>query len=83
MWTAVGCDKCNNTGYKGRTGIFEAIRTDKNIEDMVIKNPSERDIKNAAQEQGIMDMRQDGVIKILKGITSLDELGRVIDINED
>lgn len=82
MWTAVGCEKCNHTGYKGRIGIFEAIHMDETIEKIVNENPSEREIAVAAAPQGIYTMKQDGVIKILRGVTSLDELRRVIDLEE-
>lgn len=80
IYEAVGCTECNFTGYKGRTGIYEAIVTNEKVEEVVISNPSEREIGKAAEDQGIPDMLQDGVIKILHGITSLDELGRVIDL---
>lgn len=83
MCVAVGCDACNGTGYKGRTGVYEAVLKDRAIEEAVQKNPSERDIRMASKAQGIPDMRGDGVIKILAGITSLDELGRVIDLTEE
>ncbi len=83
IWTAVGCEKCNNTGYKGRIGVYEAILSDENLEKAVLGNPSEREIKNATREQGIPDMREDGVMKVLSGITSLDELQRVVDLEED
>lgn len=82
MFSAVGCDKCNKTGYKGRVGIYEAILSDKKIEDAVEMNPSEREIWLAAQGQGILTMKQDGVLKILSGITSLDELRRVISLTD-
>ncbi|OHA17363.1 MAG: hypothetical protein A3C79_02850 [Candidatus Taylorbacteria bacterium RIFCSPHIGHO2_02_FULL_45_28] len=82
MFVAMGCDKCNNTGYKGRVGIYEAILSDKKIEDAVEMNPSEREIWIAAQGQGILTMKQDGVLKILSGITSLDELRRVISLTD-
>ncbi len=82
MWTAVGCDKCNHTGYKGRTGVYEAIMTDDKIENAVEMNPSEREIWTAAKGQGLLTMKQDGVIKILQGITSLEELDRVIAITD-
>ncbi len=80
VYGPVGCEKCNFTGYKGRTGIYEAVLIDEKIEEVVINNPSEREISSAAQNQGILTMLQDGVLKILGGITSIDELGRVIDI---
>ena len=75
-----GCEKCHN-GYKGRIGVYEAILTDEKIEQVVIANPSEREIKKAAENQDILDMTQDGVIKVLKGVTSLSELSRVVDVN--
>lgn len=78
----VGCPECNFTGFKGRTGIYEAIITDEKIEEVVQGNPSEREINTASVEQNILNMKQDGVIKILQGITSLDELSRVIDLEE-
>jgi type IV pilus assembly protein PilB len=82
MWVAVGCPKCNKTGYKGRIGIYEAIKIDEKIENAVEANPSEREIIAAAKGQGIMNMEQDGVVKILQGITDLDELKRVVEVQE-
>lgn len=82
VYEAVGCAECNFTGFKGRTGIYEAILTDEPIENVVIKNPSEREINKASENQNILNMKQDGVIKVLQGITSLDELSRVIDLEE-
>ncbi len=81
--TAVGCVKCNNTGYYDRTGIHELILTDASIERIVRENPSEREIKAVAKKQGFLDMRQDGVVKVLKGITSFEELERVVDLAKD
>ncbi|KKR70524.1 MAG: hypothetical protein UU13_C0004G0020 [Candidatus Nomurabacteria bacterium GW2011_GWB1_40_7] len=83
LFSAVGCDKCNLTGYKGRMGIFEAIRTDEAIEKIMPENPSEREIKVVARTQGILSMRQDGVVKMLNGITSIEEVQSVVDLNEE
>ncbi|MFA6554455.1 MAG: ATPase, T2SS/T4P/T4SS family [Candidatus Paceibacterota bacterium] len=82
IWKPVGCDKCNKTGYKGRVGVYEAILSSEKIENAVEKNPSEREIWAAAKEQGILTMRQDGILKILQGITSLEELERVISLQD-
>jgi type IV pilus assembly protein PilB len=82
IFDAVGCQECNFTGFKGRTGIYEAILTDEKIEAIVKENPSEREINKAAEGQGILTMKQDGIIKILQGITSFNELRRVIDLEE-
>jgi type IV pilus assembly protein PilB len=80
IYESVGCPVCNFTGFKGRTGIYEAIMTDEIIEAAVIQNPSEREINKAAEHQNLLNMKQDGVVKILQGITSISELSRVIDL---
>lgn len=82
-YTAVGCDKCNMTGYKGRTGIHEAIIMDEDIENILRENPSEREINRVAKKQNLLNLVQDGVIKILQGITTLDELRRTIDVEKE
>ena len=80
IYTPVGCEACNKTGYKGRVGLYEAILTDDKVENAVELNPSEREIWASAKGQGLLTMKQDGVIRILNGITSLSELERVITI---
>jgi type II secretory ATPase GspE/PulE/Tfp pilus assembly ATPase PilB-like protein len=75
-----GCEQCHGRGYKGRIGIFEAIFMDRAIEEALRSKPSEREIALAARPQGIPTMQEDGVIKILRGMTSLDELQRVVDL---
>lgn len=76
--TAKGCEKCNNTGYAGRIGIFEAIFMDKAVEIAVQSVASESDINEAARPQGNMTIQQDGLVKILNGITTIDEVERVV-----
>ncbi len=83
IWQAVGCKECNNIGYKGRIGIHEGILVDENVEKIVRDNPSEREIKKATRGQNLLDLTQDGVIKVLNGITTLEELRRVIDIERE
>ena len=83
LFSPAGCEKCNMIGYKGRIGIFEAIKTDEAIEKIMPQNPSEREIKKVARAQGILSMRQDGVVKILNGITSLEEVQSVVDLLEE
>ena len=80
LYAAVGCPTCNNTGYSGRIGVYEGILADAEIEEVVGTNPSEREIKEASKQQKIIDMKQDGVLKILDGITTMDELERVVDM---
>ena len=80
LYKAVGCPVCRNTGYKGRLGIFEAIKMDEAVEEAVIRDPREHIILEAAAPQQIPSMLQDGMEKVIAGITSLDELERVIEI---
>jgi len=80
IWRSKGCPKCNNIGYKGRIGIFEAIIVDDKIEQLILQKPSETEIWKEARNQEILNMQQDGILKVLKGITSLDELQRVVEL---
>jgi type II secretory ATPase GspE/PulE/Tfp pilus assembly ATPase PilB-like protein len=75
-----GCAACNMTGFKGRVGIYEAITRSEAIEKAILNNPSEREIWKAAEEQEILTMKQDGVLKVLGKVTSISELERVVDI---
>jgi len=83
LYKGKGCKECNGTGYKGRLGIYEAIVMDDQVAKATIENPNEKEIQIAATSQGILDMRQDGILKIVNGKTTLDELGRVVDLYEE
>ena len=83
IYEAVGCEKCNSTGYKGRVGLYEGIKTDTTIEKLLKENPSEREIRKTAHEQGILTLREYGVVQVLLGKTTLEELERVVDIREE
>ncbi|MDD4990355.1 MAG: GspE/PulE family protein [Candidatus Pacebacteria bacterium] len=69
-----GCQKCNNTGYKGRIGIFEFFLNDDEMEGFIAKSPNIAELKQKAKEKGMATMKQDGIIKVLQGITSLEEV---------
>jgi type IV pilus assembly protein PilB len=75
-----GCATCNGRKFKGRIAIFEAVLADPKIEEVLQINPSEREVKEASMDQGIMDMAQDGVTKIIRGVTSVDEVERVVNL---
>lgn len=73
-----GCPKCNNTGYKGRAGVFEIISVDIDIEKLISKSPSHAEILELIKKKGFVSMYQDGVIKILQKITTFEELDSIV-----
>ncbi|OGG63340.1 hypothetical protein A3C21_03795 [Candidatus Kaiserbacteria bacterium RIFCSPHIGHO2_02_FULL_59_21] len=83
MWAPKGCEACGGLGYKGRIAVVEVILMDKEIEETVRKTSSERDLWHAAKHQHIRRMAQDGAVKVLQGVTSLEELGRVVDLHDE
>ncbi len=76
LWKPVGCVKCNLTGYHGRIGIFEAFTITPPIEELIVNMGTEREIMRAAIEDGMVTMLQDGMIKALRGTTTLEEIWR-------
>ncbi|GDY27724.1 type II secretion system protein GspE [Agarivorans sp. Toyoura001] len=76
VYRPVGCESCNNTGYRGRTGIHELLPVTDDVRDMIHSGSSEQEIENAVRSS-CPSIRQDGVNKVLKGITSLEEVLRV------
>jgi type II secretion system protein E len=77
IYEAVGCDECRGNGYKGRTGIFEILPVTDEIRPMVVAHASASSIKQAALEQGMKTLREDGWDKVLAGVTTIDEILRV------
>ncbi|MCD6528406.1 type II/IV secretion system protein [bacterium] len=77
IWQAKGCRECNNTGYSGRIGVFEVLTMTDELADIILKEPSEAKIAQEAKRQGMVTMRQDGIIKVLDGITTIEEVLRV------
>ena len=74
---AQGCPTCNLTGYKGRIGIFETFLVDDEMEKFILTNPSIVAMRELAIKKGMVLMHQDGLIKVLEGITTIEEIERV------
>ena len=72
-----GCKECNNTGYLGRIGIFEVLLISEKIAKMIIVRSRAQDIAKQAVSEGMITMRQDGILKVLEGITTVEEVLRV------
>ncbi len=73
-----GCGLCNNTGYKGRTGIFELLIPNDNVKVLIMKRASAGDIRNETTRQELKTIREDGLEKIYQGITTIEEVRREI-----
>lgn len=71
-----GCSLCHNTGYKGRTGLFEVMEVSDEIKDLVLAKSHSKEIKKKAIEQGMITLRRSGLAKIREGITSVEEVLR-------
>jgi type IV pilus assembly protein PilB len=78
LFRPVGCNSCGNTGYRGRMAVHEVMVMSEDIERMCVERKSSEDIGRVAQEQGMLTLRQDGILKVLEGRTSIEELFRVI-----
>lgn len=72
-----GCDECNN-GFKGRVGIYEAMTLNSEIEDMAIAKKTANEIKEASIRDGMITMKQDGIIKAIMGLTTIDEVFQAV-----
>lgn len=77
---AQGCEKCSHTGYKGRVVVAEILMVDFEIREMVLNKQSTVDMIQSARHKGMITMREDGMIKVLKGITTLEEVYRATNI---
>ena len=69
-----GCKECNNKAYKGRAAIFEMLEMTDELERIILTDISEEKLRQEAHRQGMATMYQDGILKVLKGITSMEEL---------
>ncbi|HNT01319.1 MAG TPA: type IV-A pilus assembly ATPase PilB [Candidatus Saccharicenans sp.] len=76
IFKAHGCEACNNTGYKGRTALFEVMKISDEIKEMILNRATSREIKRKAIENGMLTLRHSGLIKIKKGVTSVEEVLR-------
>jgi type IV pilus assembly protein PilB len=82
LYKPVGCARCHFTGYKGRLGIFEVLTVSQTIQELILGMGNEMEIMQAALEEGMVTMTQDGILKAVDGITSLEEVWRVTGEND-
>jgi len=79
-YTPVGCDACKQTGYKGRVGLYQVMPISEEINRLILKNGSTMDIAEQAKREGVLDLRQAGLLKVKAGMTSLEEVLSVTNV---
>ena len=72
-----GCPRCNQTGYKGRVGVFQLLAMSENLETLAASKASREELERAAMEEGMRTLWDDGIAKVAAGLTSIEELARV------
>lgn len=77
VWTPKGCERCRNGGYSGRLGIYELLSIDDSMRDFVVKSPNVAEFRRLCMEKGMVTLRADGLVKAVKGATSIEEVLRV------
>jgi type IV pilus assembly protein PilB len=78
LYRAKGCSRCNNTGYKGRVGLYEVMIVSEAIRRLTVERKSADEISRVAAAEGMKTLRDDGIDKVLLGMTSMEEIARVI-----
>jgi type IV pilus assembly protein PilB len=78
LYHPVGCQYCANTGYRGRMGLYEVMPMSEEIERLTVDRASSEAIRAVALEQGMIELRADGLMKAAQGLTSIEEIARVV-----
>ncbi len=76
-YESVGCGRCNQTGYRGRTGLYSVMLMSDGIRDLTIEGAPEGDVAKLAREEGMLTLRENGLLKVREGVTSIQEVARV------
>ena len=82
LYRASGCEHCEYQGYRGRQAIMELLRMDADLDELVARRATNREIKQAALAKGFRTLAEDGLRRVREGSTSLEEVGRVVDLTE-
>ena len=78
LYKAVGCERCGDTGYRGRVGIYEMMVVTEEIREMILRRVSTAEISRAAENAGMVRLREDGMLKAARGMTTLEEVLRTV-----
>jgi type II secretory ATPase GspE/PulE/Tfp pilus assembly ATPase PilB-like protein len=78
VWVPGKCKECNESGYKGRIGVFEVFEISREMEKLILKSPAISEVRDLAIAEGMVTMIQDAYIKLIEGTTSMEEIERVL-----
>jgi type IV pilus assembly protein PilB len=72
-----GCERCRQTGYSGRLGLYELLLLDDQLRDIIARSPNVTEFRRTCIERGMITLRQDGLVKVGSGLTTVEEVMRV------
>jgi type II secretory ATPase GspE/PulE/Tfp pilus assembly ATPase PilB-like protein len=82
LFEAVGCEACEQQGYLGRTALMEVVRFDADLDDLVARRATLRELRGLTAQKGSRTLAQDAIRRVLDGTTSLNEIARTIDMTQ-
>ena len=82
IYTAAGCDECDHQGYKGRTSVIEILKINSDMDELISRRASMREMINKAKESGFLPIADDACRRVIEGATSLEEISRVVDLTD-
>jgi general secretion pathway protein E/type IV pilus assembly protein PilB len=82
IYRSVGCQQCSFQGYKGRVAIMELFKIDQEIDELIARRATGRELKMAARRTGFRSLAEDAISRVLTGLTSLEDISRVVDLTD-
>ena len=82
LYAATGCPQCDNQGYQGRLALTEVFRTDPDVDALIARGATPGELAEAAASKGYRTLSDDGIRRVLEGITTLEEVSRVVDLTD-
>ena len=76
-WEPVGCSRCNGIGYRGRIGLYSVMTMSERLKELTVGGAPQAEIARVAREEGMLTLREDGLLKVREGVTSIEEVARV------
>jgi len=78
LWRGKGCQACYDSGYKGRTAIYELLELEEGLQSLTMSNPTTDALRRYVKQRGYRTIKEDGYAKVLQGVTTIDEVTRAV-----